>query len=414
MAEHKIRLEYRKIDELIPYERNAKQHPPEQIAKLVRSFDEFERIVPAGITADGHLIYGHGRILAARERGDKDFPCVVIDHLSETQRRAFVHADNLLAESETDAEILRGEMIALQAAGFDISLTGFDPDGLQLGDESTQGDNLAADEDDYEAPPPSETTRTARGQIWQLGRHRLMCGDCTLAEDADALMAGSLADLVFTDPPYGVSYVDKNKFLNSIDNADRLVNAIEGDDQEPEDMHDFWVAAFKNLYRCTKERMSYYITAPQGGDLLLLLQAVRESGFALKHQIIWNKNNHVLGRCDYNYKHEPIIYGWKIGKTHKFVGGGSMLTSVWDVPKPLRSDLHPTMKPIHLIENAVLNSSEPGEIVLDLFGGSGSTLIACDQLKRVCYMMEIAPHYCDVIIDRWETLTGEKAVLVSE
>lgn len=228
-------------------------------------------------------------------------------------------------------------------------------------------------------------------------------------------MAGSLADLVFTDPPYGVSYVDKNKFLNSIDKPICVVNAIEGDDQEPEDMHDFWVAAFKNLYRCTKERMSYYITAPQGGDLLLLLlQAVRESGFALKHQLIWNKNNHVLGRCDYNYKHEPIIYGWKIGKTHKFVGGGSMLTSVWDVPKPLRSDLHPTMKPIRLIENAVLNSSEPGEIVLDLFGGSGSTLIACEQLKRVCYMMEIDPHYCDVIIDRWETLTGEKAVLVSE
>ena len=137
MAEHKIRLEYRKIDELIPYEHNAKLHPPEQIAKLVRSFDEFERIVPAGITADGHLIYGHGRILAARERGDTDFPCVIIDHLSEDQRRAFVHADNLLAESETDAEILRGEMIALQAAGFDISLTGFDPAGLQLGGESS-------------------------------------------------------------------------------------------------------------------------------------------------------------------------------------------------------------------------------------------------------------------------------------
>ena len=155
MAEHKIRLEYRKIDELIPYERNAKLHPPEQIAKLVRSFDEFERIVPAGITADGHLIYGHGRILAARERGDKDFPCVVIDHLSETQRRAFVHADNLLAESGTDAEILRGEMIALQAAGFDISLTGFDPAGLQLGDEEPEapfwGEVESEESEEYQA-----------------------------------------------------------------------------------------------------------------------------------------------------------------------------------------------------------------------------------------------------------------------
>ena len=217
--------------------------------------------------------------------------------------------------------------------------------------------------------------------------------------------------MVFTDPPYGVSYTDKNEFLNSIDKPICVVNAIQNDDKKPEDMHDFWVAAFTNLYNNTKEQMSYYITAPQGGDLLLLLllEAVRESGFALKHQLIWNKNNHVLGRCDYNYKHEPIVYGWKIKGTHKFFGNGSMKTSVWDVPKPLRSDLHPTMKPIELIANAILNSSEKGDIVLDLFGGSGSTLMACEQTDRVCYMMEYEPHYIDVIIDRWEKFTGKKA-----
>lgn len=181
----------------------------------------------------------------------------------------------------------------------------------------------------------------------------------------------------------------------------------------PEEMHDFWVAAFKNLYQFTKDRMSYYITAPQGGDLLLLLQAVRESGFALKHQLIWNKNNHVLGRCDYNYKHEPIVYGWKIGGTHEFVGGGEMKTSVWDVAKPLRSDLHPTMKPVELVANAVLNSSKPGDVVLDLFGGSGTTMVACEQSGRKCYMMEYEPHYVDVIINRWEQLTGGRAVLLN-
>lgn len=222
--------------------------------------------------------------------------------------------------------------------------------------------------------------------------------------------------MVFTDPPYGVSYTDKNEFLNSIDKPICVVDAIENDSLPPEDMHELWAAAFKNLYDFSKPRMSYYITAPQGGDLLLLLlllEAVRECGFALKHQLIWNKNNHVLGRCDYNYKHEPIIYGWKIKGTHAFYGAGDMKTSVWDVPKPLRSDLHPTMKPIALIANALMNSSQEGDIVLDPFGGSGSTLIACEQTGRRCRMMEIDPHYCDVIIDRWEKFTGKKAVLLN-
>lgn len=183
MAENKIRLEYRKIDELIPYEHNAKLHPPEQIRKLVRSFNEFGRIVPAGIDAEGHLIFGHGRIMAARERGDTDFPCVVIDHLSEDQRRAFVHADNLLAESETDAEILRGEMIALQAAGFDITVTGYDPAGIALAPLAE------VIEDDAVLSLP-ETPRSRRGQVWQLGRHRLMCGDSASADDVQVCVGG--------------------------------------------------------------------------------------------------------------------------------------------------------------------------------------------------------------------------------
>lgn len=198
-----IRLVWRKIDELIPYEHNAKLHPQEQIDKLVGSFDEFGRIVPAGIDAAGNLIYGHGRILAARQRGDTDFPCIEIDGLSETQRRAFVHADNLLSQSGTDEELLRAEMQALQAAGFDVSITGFDPEGLRLG---TEAELAAVTEDDYDGEVPEEP-RTRRGQIWQLGEHRLMCGDATSAEDVHACVGGG-AD---SSCPYGSSVWDPDR-----------------------------------------------------------------------------------------------------------------------------------------------------------------------------------------------------------
>ena len=206
MSEPKIKLIWKKIDELIPYEHNAKLHPQEQIDKLVGSFDEFGRIVPAGIDRDGHLIYGHGRILAARQRGDTDFPCIEIDGLSETQRRAFVHADNLLAETGTDDAVLRAEMQALQAAGFDVAITGFDPAGIQLGeDKYTKPPEIV--EDDYDAEPPDDP-RTVRGQIWQLGDHRLMCGDATSADDVHVCAGGGADCLGF----HGSSVRDQNRF----------------------------------------------------------------------------------------------------------------------------------------------------------------------------------------------------------
>ena len=201
-----IKLVWRKIDELIPYEGNAKLHPQEQLDRLVGSFDEFGRIVPAGIDKDGNLIYGHGRILAARQRGDTDFPCIEIDGLSDVQRRAFVHADNLLAESPTDADVLRREMQALAAAGFDVSIAGFDPEGIRIGEEGETEPQPDAHEDDYDKEPPAEP-RTKRGQLWQLGEHRLLCGDATSAEDMGVLMDGEKAALALTDPPYGLNIV---------------------------------------------------------------------------------------------------------------------------------------------------------------------------------------------------------------
>ena len=222
-----------------------------------------------------------------------------------------------------------------------------------------------------------------------------------------------MADMVFTDPPYGVSYGDKNAFLNTIAPCNRIQEPIKNDHEKPAEMHDFWLKVFNVIGKFTKDCMAYYITAPQGGELLLL-QAIQESEtLALKHMLIWNKNNHVLGRCDYNYKHEPIIYGWKKKGTHHFIGGSKFKTSVWDIAKPQKSELHPTMKPVELVSACLQDNSTEGQSVLDLFGGSGTTLIAAEQLNRKCYMMELDPHYCDVIIARWEKLTGRQAKLAS-
>ena len=406
-----IRLVWKKIDELIPYEHNAKLHPQEQLDKLVGSFDEFGRIVPAGIDAQGNLIYGHGRILAARQRGDTEFPCVEISGLSETQRRAFVHADNLLSQSGTDEKILRAEMQALQAAGFDVSITGFDPAGLVLGEEDESAPEIR--EDDFDEEPPEEP-RTKRGQIWQLGDHRLMCGDATSAEDVQLLVGDHPADMTFTDPPYGVAIGDKNKVLDEVGGGEsgRCKENIVGDTLTEDELYPLLKAAFVNVRESSAEDAVYYVTSPQGGSLGLMMMMMRDAGLPVRHVLMWRKNapTFSVGRLDYDYQHEPIFYTWT--ERHHNFRRGKYRSTVWDFPKPRASRLHPTMKPVELVANAILDGTETGMIVLDPFGGSGTTLIACEQLGRRCRMMEIDPHYCDVIIDRWEAFTGKKAVLL--
>jgi DNA modification methylase len=263
---------------------------------------------------------------------------------------------------------------------------------------------------DAVSDPPKEA-KTHRGQIWGLGAHRLMCGDSTSVEDVAAVMAGISADMVFSDPPYGVSYADKNEFLNSLDKGNRVQTEIKNDHMAVDDMQAFWLLAFENMKKAASDQASYYITGPQGGELLAMMMMIDRSGWQLKHMIIWAKNNHVLGRCDYNYKHEPILFGWKQSGTHKFYGPANE-TSLWTIDKPLKNDLHPTMKPVELVERCIHNSTLPGEVVLDLFLGSGTTLIAAEKTGRVCYGMELSEHYCDVIIKRWEDFTGGKAVLL--
>lgn len=406
-----IRLVWRRIDELIPYEHNAKLHPQEQLDRLVGSFDVFGRIVPAGIDAQGNLIYGHGRILAARQRGDTEFPCIEIEGLTETQRRAFVHADNLLSQSGTDEEILRAEMQALQAAGFDVSIAGYDPAGLVLGDDE---ETPEIREDEFDEEPPEEP-RTKRGQIWQLGDHRLMCGDATSAEDVHLCVGGGLlADMVFTDPPYGVAIGDKNKLLDEAGGkSGRCKENIVGDTLTEDELYPLLKAAFVNVREASAEDAVYFVTSPQGGSLgLMMMMMMRDAGLPVRHVLMWRKNapTFSVGRLDYDYQHEPIFYTWT--ERHHNFRRGQYRSTVWDFPKPRASRLHPTMKPVELVANAILDGTEKGMVVLDPFGGSGTTLIACEQLGRRCRMMEIDPHYCDVIIDRWEAFTGKKAVLL--
>lgn len=380
--------------------------------KLKKSLEEH----PQMLALRELLVYPHGdkyviiggnmRYRAMKELKFKTAPCKVIS--------ASTPVDDLKAYTIKDNSGFGDWDFDLLANDWDMSLLEDCAIDVPSFDDIMEEEPNEATEDDFDESTDKVETKVKLGEVWQLGEHRLMCGDSTDEECVKTLMGGELADMVFTDPPYGVSYTEKNEFLNSLGKPLSCPKRIENDDKTPTEMYDFWVKVFKLIFANTKQKMSYYITAPQGGDLLLLLlQAVRDSGFMLKHQLIWNKNNHVLGRCDYNYKHEPIIYGWKIGGTHAFYGAGKFKTSVWDIPKPLKNDLHPTMKPIELVCECLLDCSIIGDSVIDMFGGSGTTLIACEQLKRKCFMMEYDPHYCDVIIARWEKLTGKKAVKIA-
>ena len=403
MAREKIRLVWRKIDELIPYEHNAKLHPPEQVHALVRSFDEFGRIVPAGIDAAGNLIYGHGRILAARERGDTEFPCILIDHLSETQRRAFVHADNLLAQSGTDETVLRAEMSALQAAGFDVTLTGYDPAGLQLGEDGEEQATSENNADEFTAVlSAAEEPHTKRGQIYQLGRHRLMCGDSTDPEDVDLLCSESVG-LCLTDPPYGISIVKAQSVGGASPNTIKGATHGAGCGVIPASRFlpitgDRDTSAFLDalplILKKTKNQIVF------GGNCF---------ASALENSpcwVVWDKQNGGSIFADVelawtSFKTHARIYRWKWnGMIRQGDRNDEGLT---------RS--HPTQKPVGLLSEILNDFSGDEENVFDPFGGSGSTLIACEKTGRTCFMMEIEPYYCDLIVSRWEQYTGQKAVL---
>ena len=432
------RMELRKISELHPYEHNAKLHPPEQIEKLRRSFREFGMIVPIGIDDQDRVVYGHGRLLAAQAEGWAEVPTVTITDLTEDQRRAFIHADNLLGETGYDKDILRSEAQALRAAGFDVTLVGFDAAGIKLETVEAQLEDVTEDE---AGEVPTEP-KTKRGELWQLGDHVLMCGDSTSKDDMQHLLSdGNRPLLVFTDPPYGVAIGDKNKFLDGGGKSGRIKKNILADTLPPDELYKVLVQAFTNLRELCADDCSYYVSSPQGGELGLMMMMMRDAGLAVRHMLIWVKNcaTFSMGRLDYDYRHEPIFYTWT--KSHKWYGDYCNTViddskpidkmskpelkellrayispgeeSVIYCDKPVASKLHPTMKPVKLVARFILNSSAKGDTVADIFGGSGTTLMACEQLGRKCRMMEMDPGYCDVIIARWEAFTGRKAVRIN-
>lgn len=407
-----MQIEQLPIAELKAYDRNSRTHDKAQVQAIAASIKEFGFTNPVLLRDDNTIIAGHGRVLAAKIIGMETVPCIRLSHLTPDQVRAYVIADNALAEQAGwDKEILKLEIADLQAAEYNLELLGLDNLDKLLA--SLPGADGLTDDDAI--PDPPKEPKAQRGQVWALGAHRLMCGDSTNIADVDKLMESEKADMIFTDPPYGVSYADKNKFLNAIARGNRIQEEIKNDHMAVDDMQEFWLAVFENLLHGASDRASYYITGPQGGELLammmMMMMMIDRSGWQLKHMLIWAKNNHVLGRCDYNYKHEPILFGWKKNGTHAFYGPSNE-TSLWQIDKPLKNDIHPTMKPVVLVERCIQNSTLQGQSVLDLFLGSGTTLIAAEKTGRICYGMELSEHYCDVIIQRWENFTGKKAVLL--
>lgn len=390
--------ETRKISELKNWEDNPRTISKEAYQELKESIDDLGNFEPLVVNVDGTVIAGNQRLRVHIENGDSEVEVSVPEReLTEEEIKKIGIISNRHS-GEWDMDKLANEFEdVLEELGFDDLMPEVE---------------LDVEEDDYEEPEDLEI-KVKTGEVWQLGKHRLMCGDSTKIEDVEKLMNGQKADMVFTDPPYGVNYASKNEFLNNQDEGNRIQVDIENDTMTLDETSDFIYKCFVNIRLFLAEKSSYYITAPQGGDLLMMMMMMmQKAGIPLRHMLIWVKNNHVLGRTDYNYKHEPILFGWI--NTHNFYGKGDWQFSTWEIDKPLKNDLHPTMKPIALMVNAILNSTLKDNTVLDLFGGSGSTLIACEQTNRVCYMMELDEHYATVILDRWEKLTGEKGIKLED
>lgn len=413
-----------RVDKLRPYQKNAKKHSEEQVEAIAKSIEEFGFLSPLLVDKDLNIIAGHGRVLACKKLGIEEVPCVFAEGLTQAQRQAYILADNKLTElGEWDEELISQELQDLKKNGFDIEVTGFTFDDII-------SDDFTFPEDEAEEPDHQETPKTAPGEIYKLGRHILMCGDSTKREDVERLMGGQRVDLAITDPPYNVGVVG---------GTDEHLT-IENDDMPDDDFRDFLEKAIENMAESMKEGAAFYVWHASRTQAIFE-KALMASGLEVKQQLVWVKNVPTLGRQDYQWKHEVCFYGWKEGAAHYFIDDRSKTTIIerinainWDElrleeaksllkeviegdhptttiyeNKPLRSAEHPTMKPVNLITRLILNSSKPGEIVLDLFGGSGTTLICCEQTERSCYMMEYDPGYVDVIIDRWERLTGERA-----
>lgn len=410
------------IDDLKPYEKNARKHQALDVAAIAESIKAFGFRDPVGIWGPNNIIVeGHGRVMAARQLGMETVPCIRLDDLTDEQRRAYALAHNKTAElSAWDMTILPAELQDIH--GFDMTAFGFVPPAE------------TGTEDDYQEPDQTKEPNARRGQLWLLGEHRLLCGDATDPEDMRRLMAGDQADLLVTDPPYNIDYTGDTKEHLQIIN----------DSMSSERFRKFLTDAFRNAVSAMRPGAAFYIWHAHM-ESVNFFEAAADAGLQIRQLLVWAKSIFSLGRQDYQWQHEPCMYGWKDGAAHYFVDDRTQTTVYEDArpdfrhmkkeemrallediysdkisttviheDKPAASVEHPTMKPVRLIARLLRNSSKRGGIVLDPFGGSGTTLIACEQLKRRCRMMELDPHYVDVIIDRWQRMTGEEAVLLND
>jgi len=399
-----LHIERRPVDRLIPYARNPRTHTEEQVAQIAASIAELGFVNPVLVGADGVIIAGHARVIAARKLGMGEVPVIVLDHLTPAQRRALVIADNRLAENAGwDEEMLRVELEALREDDFHLDLLGFEDAEIEALLAQPETESAGLTEEDA-VPETAEAAVTVPGDVWVLGEHRLLCGDATVMTDVEKVLAGGLADMVFSDPPYNVNYgaTMKDKLRGK---KRKIANDDLGDGFER-----FLRDACTNILAVTKGAIYICMSS---SELHTLYRAFTESGGHWSTFLIWAKNTFTMGRSDYQRQYEPILYGWKEGTDHYWCGARDQ-GDVWFVKKPLANDLHPTMKPVELVERAIRNSSKSRDTVLDPFAGSGSTLVACEKTGRPARLIELEPKYCDVIIRRFEEFSGKRAVLESD
>lgn len=394
-----IEVKYRKVEDLIPYVNNSRKHSDEQVAQIASSIKEFGWTNPILIDGTNSIIAGHGRLMAARKLKMEEVPTIELSHLTDTQRKALVIADNKLAlNADWDTTLLTIELDELLKDGFALDILGFNADELNALLEPEQVDGLT---DEDAVPEVPEEPKTKLGDIYQLGNHRLMCGDSCSVTDMDKLVNERQVDMWLTDPPYNVAYEGKTK--------DALT--IQNDSMNDDSFRQFLRDAYVTADTVMKAGAVFYIWHADS-EGYNFRGAAQDAGWKVRQCLIWKKSTMVMGRQDYHWKHEPCLYGWKEGAGHLWATDRKQ-TTILEFDKPNRNKEHPTMKPVELFEYQMLNNTKGGDIVLDSFGGSGTTMIAAEKNGRHAYLMELDPKYCDVIVKRWEEFTGKQAVLLT-
>ena len=405
-----MKIEQRPIEALIPYINNSRKHSDEQVAQIAASIKEFGWTNPILVDGTNGIIAGHGRLLAARKLGMDKVPVIELAHLSDTQKKALIIADNKLAlNADWDTELLTIELNELISDDFALDILGFDKDELDALLNVIEPNAGLTDEDAVPETPIEPKTKL--GDIYILGNHRLMCGDSTSIDAVEKLMDGKKADMVFTDPPYNIGFggtmssTSKDGVLQSYVTENAKHRPIQNDKKSESEFYDFIIEVLSIVQ--IKCKGAWYISFGSA-NLHELLRPITDIGMEYKSIVIWVKNQSPMGGGAYRRKYEPIIYG---NFSSDFYGKPYAEDDVWEFNRTKKNDLHPTMKPVELVKNALNHGSKSGDVVLDLFGGSGSTMIASEEIGRKACLMELDPKYCDVIVQRWEDFTGKKAVL---